>query len=79
MTDREPPSQGLETLLEMHGEVFPMENGYWTKIEAKRVPSTEHIPHGIRYCLTLHDRHNKRVLGYDNAHGVPSRKRYGGV
>jgi hypothetical protein len=55
-----------------------MNNGYWVKFEARRVaPSTE-SPHGIRYSLTLHDRDNKRVLGFDNAHAVnPGRKRFG--
>ena len=33
-----------------------------------------HIPHGVRYSLTLHDRHNQRVLGYDNAHAVDTRR-----
>lgn len=69
---------GLETLLLLNGEVFPMDNGYWTKIEAYRVTPSEHIPHGIRYSLTLHDRHNVRLLGDDNAHGIkPQRKKYG--
>jgi hypothetical protein len=38
------------------------------------------MPHGIRYSLTLHDRNNTRVIGYDNAHAVkPSRKKFGAV
>ena len=52
MIDKDP---GLETLLELDGEVFPMENGYWTKIEAHRVSPSDQIPHGIRYSLSLHD------------------------
>ena len=37
--------------------------------------ASEHIPHGIRYSLTLHNRYGTRVLGYDNAHAVkPTRK-----
>ncbi|MBF0266318.1 MAG: hypothetical protein HQL46_13720 [Gammaproteobacteria bacterium] len=68
---------GLETLLLLNNEVFPMENGYWTKVEAKVVTSNENIPHGIKYSLTLHDRNNIRVLGYDNAHGIkPKKKKY---
>ena len=27
----------LETLLELNGEVFPMDNGYWTKFEAYKI------------------------------------------
>lgn len=65
-------------LLELDGEIFPMDSGYWTKIEAKLVTSNAHIPHGIKYSLTLHDRNNIRILGYDNAHGIkPKRKKYG--
>jgi len=71
---------GLEYLLALDGEVFPMSNGYWTKMEARRAQATDKVPHGIRYSLTLHDRNNTRVLGYDNAHAVkPSRKKFGAV
>ncbi len=69
---------GLEALLSLDGEVFPMDNGYWTKFEVKVVEADERMPHGIRYSLTLHDRSNRRVFGIDNAHGYkPKRKRYG--
>ena len=69
---------GLNVLLQLNGEIFSMENGYWTKIEAKIVGANEHIPHGIKYSLTLHDPNNTRILGYDNAHGIkPKKKKYG--
>jgi len=68
----------LDTLLDLDGEVFPMDNGYWTKFEASRVMPSPQIPHGIRYSLTLHDRNNTRVLGFDNAHTLnPNKKKYG--
>lgn len=68
----------LEALLNLNGEVFPMENGCWTKFEAYRVEPNEQIPHGISYSLTLHDKNNRRVIGFDNAHAVkPKRKKYG--
>lgn len=68
----------LETLLNLNGEVFPMENGCWTKFEVYRVEPNEQIPHGIFYSLTLHDKNNRRVIGFDNAHAVkPKRKKYG--
>lgn len=71
-------SSGLDTLLLLDGEIFPMSNGYWTKIEAREVIPSEHIPHGIKYSLSLHNRYNKRVIGYDNAHGIkPKRKKFG--
>ncbi len=69
---------GLEALLSLDGEVFRMDNGYWTKFEVKRITSTPEIPHGIRYNLTLHDKSNRRVLGFDNAHAVkPKRRKHG--
>ncbi len=64
----------LETLLDLDGEIFPMDNGFWTKFEAYRVASTPQIPHGIKYSLTLHDRNNTRVLGFDNAHTFKTKK-----
>ncbi|MDD2557426.1 MAG: DUF6516 family protein [Desulfuromonas sp.] len=68
----------LETLLNLDGEIFPMENGYWTKFAAYRVNPCQQIPHGISYSLTLHDSENRRVLGFDNAHAIkPKRKKYG--
>jgi hypothetical protein len=67
--------QGLDTLLSLDGEIFPMDNGYWVKIEAWRVEPNEQIPHGVRYSLTLHDRYNRRVLGFDNAHASKAGRR----
>lgn len=65
----------LENLLNLHGEIFVLERGYWTKFEAYRVTPS---PHGIRYSLSLHDSNKTRVLGFDNAHAVKSqRKRFG--
>jgi hypothetical protein len=66
----------LENLLNLHGEVFPMDNGYWIKFEAYEVELTKAIPHGVRYSLTLHDKNNHRVIGYDNAHSYKSSKKY---
>ena len=68
----------LEPLLNLDGEIFLLENGYWTKFEATRVALTQYIPHGIKYSLTLHDRNNTRILGFDNAHAIKYRKmKYG--
>ena len=65
---------GLDYLLDLDGEIFPMDNGYWTKFDVKAVEPNENIPHGIKYSLTLHNRNNTRVLGYDNAHGIKVKK-----
>ena len=70
----------VDTLLDLNGSILVQENGHWMKIEARRVSACPAIPHGIAYCLTLHDRNGKRVLGFDNAHAVrpPKKFKYAG-
>lgn len=60
----------LNTLLELNGYTFRLDKGYWVKFEAYVVNATEQIPHGVSYCITLHDHYNRRIIGFDNAHGV---------
>ena len=70
------PDIGLETLLDLDGSILEQEGGYWMKIEARRVPVSEYLWHGVRYSLTLHDKYGTRVLGYDNAHAVKPPKKF---
>jgi hypothetical protein len=65
----------INTLLDLDGIIIEQAGGYWTKFEIRRVLPTEEIPHGIRYSLTLHNRHGHRVMGFDNAHAVKAKKR----
>lgn len=67
---------GIDTLLDLDGEILDQGDGYWIKIEAKRVATKVEIPHGIRYSLTLHDASGTRLLGYDNAHAVKPARRH---
>jgi len=68
----------LELLLNLDGEVFPMDKGCWTKFEVKRVAPSSNIPHGIKYSITFHDRNNKRIIGFDNVHAYkPKKKKFG--
>lgn len=71
---------GLQNLLLLHGEVYDQGDGYWIKVEAWKVEPDEHVPHGIRYALTLNDHYGTRLMGYDNAHAVkpPKRQRFAG-
>jgi len=55
---------GIDTLLELDQQILDQGNGYWIKIEARRVTPTKEIPHG------------KRILGYDNAHAVKLPKKF---
>lgn len=59
---------GLDTLLSLHGTRYEYECGYWYEIIAYQVEASLHRPHGIKYSLTLHDHHNQRIFGMDNAH-----------
>ena len=47
-----------------------MEDGYRTKFEVKLVKADDNFPNGIRCSLTLHDRRNQRIVGFDNAMGL---------
>ena len=71
---------GLETLLDLDGMTYRLDKGYWVKFEVRLVQATAQRPHGLAYSLTLHDRNNSRVIGFDNAHGCPSprRKKFSG-
>lgn len=61
----------LEFLLGFDGRIHHLEQGYWLKFEVKRAEPTPERPHGLRYSFTLHDRRGNRLVGFDNAHGVP--------
>jgi hypothetical protein len=61
---------GLEFLLAFDGRVHVLEGGYWLKFEIKRVAASDRRPHGLAYSFTLHDPAGKRLIGFDNAHGV---------
>lgn len=68
-------SPGLDTLLDLDGERMVFEDGSWVKFEVRRVPAKPERPHGIEYSLTYHDRYNRRILGFDNAHAAQSGRR----
>ena len=62
---------GLDTLLEMDGCIIVLEDKYWYKIEVRMIKEpTPKRPHGISYCLTLHEPGGRRLYGIDNAHAV---------
>ncbi|AMN47504.1 hypothetical protein ACG33_10420 [Steroidobacter denitrificans] len=61
----------LEFLLEFDGRIHKYGSGHFLKFEIKRVPVTATRPHGLSYSLTLHAPEGTRLIGFDNAHGVP--------
>lgn len=71
-----PKTSGLDNLLDLDGSILDQGDGYWIKIEAWRSPPSAAVPHGIRYSLTLHEPHGRRILGYDNAHAASWPKKF---
>lgn len=66
----------LDTLLNLDGYTYRLDRGgYWVKFEAHTISVTDQTPHGISYSVTLHDRNNRRIIGFDNAHGYTSKSR----
>lgn len=59
----------LENLLDLNGERIVIDNslGLWVKFEIKK---SENRQQGIRYSLTLHNKTNERIMGFDNSHEV---------
>ncbi|HXY99857.1 MAG TPA: DUF6516 family protein [Stellaceae bacterium] len=69
----EPAEYGLEFLLAFDGRTHYLEEGHWIKFEIKLVEATTERPHGLSYSFTLHAPDGTRLVGFDNAHGVPAR------
>lgn len=72
----DPKDAELQTLLEMDGFTFWPKPRYWVKFNARFVEAEPQTPHNIKYSLTLHDRNNTRILGFDNAHAVKRRGKH---
>ena len=70
--ERRDPDYGLEFLLAFDGRVHHFDRGYWIKFEIRRVETTTARPHGLSYAFTLHAPDGTRLVGFDNAHGVPA-------
>lgn len=68
----EPSDYGLEFLLAFDGRIHHLEEGYWIEFRIKRVKAARERPHGLSYAFTLHTPDGTRLVGFDNAHGVPA-------
>jgi hypothetical protein len=64
---------GLAYLLDLDGEDIVYENGAVARFRVKVIEATPEKPHGISYSLTFHAPDGRRLIGYDNAHGVAER------
>ncbi len=45
---------------------------YYVRFMVKSVAVTPERPHGLSYSLTLHGENGERLVGFDNAHAVPT-------
>ena len=59
-----------EYLLDLHQFTVGFDNGFWVAMRVSKATPDQARPHGLKYALTLHDRNDDRILGYDNAHTV---------
>ena len=66
------PDHTLEFLLAFDGRIHHLEEGYWIKFEIEKVDVTKARPYGLSYSFTLHAPDGTRLVGFDNAHGVPA-------
>ena len=59
----------LENLIELNGEriIIDESHGLWVEFEIIKTQSRQQ---GIKYSLTLHDKSNKKILGFDNSHEI---------
>jgi hypothetical protein len=64
----------LEFLLDFDGRLHWYEGGYFAKFEIRRVKATKDRPHGLRYSFTLHAPGGRRLVGFDNAHPVGTKR-----
>jgi hypothetical protein len=71
---RKSKDYGLEHLLYLDGDrYFIDEKGeYQVYFKVKTTKSSTGMPHSVSYSLVLIDRSGSRIVGFDNAHAVPS-------
>ncbi len=77
--DNYDPNGSLQRLLDLDGEIMDMGEGYWVKIEVRKIEPTRHRPQGIAYALCLFSPDDERLICFDNAHPIsvgsgPARK-----
>ena len=63
--------EALDRLLDYDRRRYWLLNGWSLRFRITRIEANPHRPQGIKYSFTLHDVDGVRLLGFDNAHGVP--------
>lgn len=65
------PDAAMLRLLAYDRRRYWLTNGWCIRFRVRSARVTARRPHGIRYAFTLHDVDMTRLLGFDNAHGIP--------
>jgi len=63
--------EAMWRLLDYNRRRYWLENGWSIRFRIAEAPVSLGRPNGIKYSFTLHDIDGTRLLGFDNAHGVP--------
>ncbi len=70
------PDEAMRRLLDYDRRRYWLANGWSIRFRIAETPVTAGRPHGIKYSFTLHDVDRARLLGFDNAHGIPRVQAY---
>jgi hypothetical protein len=70
------PDEAMRRLLDYDRRRYWLANGWSIHFRVVEAPVTAGRPHGIKYSFTLHDVDRTRLLGFDNAHGLPRVQAY---
>jgi hypothetical protein len=70
------PDEAMRRLLDYNRRRYWLANGWSIRFQVVEVAATAGRPHGVKYSFTLHDVDRTRLLGFDNAHGVPRAQAY---
>jgi hypothetical protein len=68
--------EAMVRLLDYDGRRYRLVNGWSILFRVRRTTVTTGRPNGIKYAFTLHDAAGHRLLGFDNAHGVPRAEKF---
>ena len=68
--------EAMRRLLDFDCRRYWLANGWSVRIRVAEVPASAARPHAIKYAFTLHDHDGSRLLGFDNAHGIPRAHTY---
>lgn len=69
-------NEALRRLLDYDRRCYWLLNGWSIRFRITVVDASTERPQGVKYAFTLHDVDGTRLLGFDNAHGIPRAQAY---